>query len=316
MRSRRWVSAVALVMAALTMSAQSPLPRNRPQANAEGGTIAWQTTFDASKCAERWQCDGTDPAGCGAPSYSLRKPWDNAALCGGDGAITAHGMFFSPGHRRGGEIRAYANMTNGGGGYGYRHWVGDGFDRQSGGVKIDLTQIGLAAYTEIWARGYFRYSAGFVWTPGPGPGFTKEIYGLNGTANPYVVGFKYGNQVQFWVNGGCRTDACNGTSHGWTDTMGGAVGDGLWHCLEWHIKQGTTTRNGVREVKIDGKMVLQDRASNTGTTGTWNGFVIGSNQNDPFNDRADDGLINGSQEGYRDYDDFAVSYTGWIGCPY
>ena len=150
MRSRRWVGVVALVSAALTMSAQSPRPRIRPQANAGGGTIAWQTTFDASKCTERWQCDGTNPAGCGAPSFSLRQPWDNATLCGGDAAITAHGMFFSPGHRRGGEIRAYANMTNGGGGYGYRHWVGDGFDRQSGGIKIDVGRVYLGSDMRIF----------------------------------------------------------------------------------------------------------------------------------------------------------------------
>ena len=246
-----------------------------PGAQTQSGVV-WQTTFNCGDWNQAMGLADTD-------------------VCGASDGIRGHGAWATAGHPSGDEITTAANYAGGGGSHGFRHWRGDGFDNNGGGIKIGLP----AGYAELYIRFYMRYQAGFKWSGG-NPDFTKELYALGNTAPDWTFGFHGGNGIWGWTNGG---SADTGTL-GWSSIMNGPASDGNWHCYEYHIKRGTTTSNGVKEYWVDNTRGLSMTNVDSGTTGTWNSFVIGSNQNAPLN----------GTEMYTDYDDFAVATSGRVGC--
>jgi hypothetical protein len=91
------------------------------------------------------------------------------------------------------------------------------------------------------------------------------------------------------------------SSKSWVSTMGGPTGDGQWHCYEWHIQHGPNARI---EIWVDDVQVLD--ATTNMPPGSTSFMAVGGNQN----------LVTGAGETswYTDYDDFAFSTSGRIGC--
>jgi hypothetical protein len=98
------------------------------------------------------------------------------------------------------------------------------------------------------------------------------------------------------------------SSIGWNIFCGGgSTSDGSWHSIELHIKSETgNTSDGILQWWVDSVLrgnfndVKHGLASGGRTIG---GFLIGSNAKYPANGRCM----------YVDYDDIAVSNTGYIG---
>ncbi|HSL21161.1 MAG TPA: hypothetical protein VK886_06465 [Vicinamibacterales bacterium] len=240
-------------------------------------TILWQTTFN---CAEWTQSMGLS----------------EAIVCLPADGLAGWGAWTTPGHPKGSEITLAANYPGGAGGRGFRLWRGDGFDVNSGAIAVILP----AATSELWIRFYLRYEAGFSWNPAGSPGFTKETYFLGNSARDFTFGFVSSDRMWIWVNNGSTDYA----SVGWNTIMGGTRSDGQFHCYEYHVKRGTTTSNGVKEIWVDGVQRLSTATADLGTTGSWREFALGENANQPANGR----------DMFVDYDDVAVSTTGRIGC--
>ena len=186
-------------------------------------------------------------------------------------------------------IIAAANYPGGGGGKGFRHWRGDGTNNNGGGLTITLPSV----VTEMWVRFYMRYSLGFAWAHGR-PHYSKD-HNWRGPG-----GFAFGIQ-----GGGGRWGLTQAKSYPstrtWAETMGGNTGDGQWHAYEYHVKQNGA--NSTIEIWVDGVQYLNETAADLGSTG-WQTLLLGSNQN----------LVTGcSPDCYTDYDDIAISTTGYIG---
>ncbi|MEA1925078.1 MAG: hypothetical protein U9M95_04340 [Candidatus Altiarchaeota archaeon] len=240
--------------------------------------LPWSTTYD---CNEWTQSDGLYNVNC-------------------DG-LAGHGGWTCSGNEE--QITSAANYPGGDGGKGQRHWVGDGSNQCSGGLGVRFNSV----QSELWIRWYTRYEAGFQWNPLQ---YDKIIYiftehsSTNG--NKAVIPAWYGSnsfdlEIQ-GVQGGLHYSSIG---HGWTDTMGGSTSDGQFHCYEVHIKMDTDGSNGICEAWIDGQQIISfnncDLGTQTGSGWTW--FTIGSNQYSPNNGRCM----------AVDYDDVAVSNTGYIG---
>lgn len=196
------------------------------------------------------------------------------------------------------QIISDANMAAGEGGKGQRHWEGDGNNNNSGGTYLVFN----SAQSEIWIRWYMRYQSGFAWSSLV---YDKLLY-LH-TANSYHIpewvgldGFSLGSQAK---SSGGTTHYCTCSNCGWTTIMGGATSDGLWHCYEIHLKMDTDGTDGVGEMWIDENLIISKTDVDFGTSAGWINFLIGSNQLDPNNGGCE----------YVDFDDMAVSATGYIG---
>jgi hypothetical protein len=88
-------------------------------------------------------------------------------------------------------------------------------------------------------------------------------------------------------------------SPGWVSTMGSPLADGRWHSYEFHAKTSSPT---VAESWIDGR--LSHRHANVNFGGVpVSYFIVGSNQC----------CVSVQPDMYTDYDDFAISFTGYIG---
>ncbi len=257
-----------------------------PQASS-AQVLIFQTTFDDTNCptrrapGEHWrqsdyfaQAPGVEPCAAGDGI----RPW---------GAWTANGFED--------RIIAEANNPNGGGGKGFRHYRGDGSNSNGGGLSIGWA----AGVPELWGRFYMRYQLGFAWSLSGQPIYTKDMYMNVGSPSAWVFGVQ---------GGGGRWGIFNGktgipSSLSWSATMGGAVGDGLWHCYEFHIQHGAGARI---EIWVDNVQVL-----NTTTDmppGSTDYFALGENQASPTGA--------GATPWYTDYDDLAFSTSGRIGCTY
>jgi hypothetical protein len=81
--------------------------------------------------------------------------------------------------------------------------------------------------------------------------------------------------------------------------MGSAVADGRWHAYEVHVK---TTSPTLAESWIDGRLAHRDTNVDFGGEPITY-FVVGSNQC----------CVVVQPDMYTDYDDVAISYTGYIG---
>jgi len=245
-----------------------------PQTTRAQVPLVFQTTFADALCPEWRTSDGTS----------------DAAVCQvGDGMAGWQDHATPNGNRD--QITAAANNPNGLGGKGFRHWRGDGTNVNGGAMRITLPSF----YSELWVRYYTRWSLGFSWKD-DSIHYAKEHY----WNNDHVFGFEPSSSNKW----GLETQGTGGwgSSHTWIATMGGTKGDGLWHCVEYHVKQNGT--NGLLEVWVDGVQYLSTTA-NLGSE-PYSSFTLGSNQNNIVGA--------GANDYYTDYDDLAISSTGRIGC--
>jgi len=176
-------------------------------------------------------------------------------------------------------------------GRGVRHWREPGTNSGGGGVRITFP-----ATTQIWMRFYMRYSAGFSWQNGQ-PHYTKDINWNVGAYNYKITGFSNGYFYLHNVNDSTN----NYSSDTWSMINGGNVGDGKFHSYETYIKMDTNGSNGELKLWRDGSLVKTRTGINFGG-GTLSHFLLGSNQSYVT-----------STGSYTDYDDVAISYTGYIG---
>lgn len=218
------------------------------------------------------------------PDWNQTMGLGDANVCSKGDGISGYGGWKSR-NGRADEITAAANYPGGGGGKGFRHWASDGQNAGGGGLGITLP----SPVTKLWLRMYMRYQAGFSWLHGR-PHYIKDHY-WRGHNQP-IFGY-YGG----W---GFHASGDHGSSLTWEQSQGGTVGSGQWNCYEYHIDQNT----GTLEFWFNGKKYMSKTGLNLGTPGL-QFFALGDNQN------AVAGA--GSSDFYRDYDDIAISTTGYIG---
>ena len=218
----------------------------------------------------------------------------------GDGINWQGDWFAQPGNVQD-EISAAANMSAGGGGKGFRHAVGDGASNNGGGIILSWTPV-----AELWMRFYVRYPVGFAFDSADL--YSKLVYfnQENPTNNPHFYwGYHGGATGGYAQNDGVAQTASS--PYTWNGIMGGTTGDGLWHSYEIHVKMNTGTNdNGVWEWWIDGNLaysVSNIKFSSNAAGITWSGCALGENADAPANG----GVV------YVDFDDIAVSATGYIG---
>lgn len=207
---------------------------------------------------------------------------------GGGWTCTQGGTYYE-------QITAAANNPNGGGGKGQRHWVGDGSNNQSGGTALYFDK----PQKELWIRWYLRYQPGFKWSYIV---YNKLLYIHTDAFSVDAVPEWYNaDDFSIAAQGGSGHNVCNHC--GWNTLMGGPTSDGKWHALEVHIKMDTNGSNGVAEAWMDGIQKLSVTNVNFGTQPGWSWMQFPSNQSSPSNG----GCF------YLDYDDLAISNTGYIG---
>lgn len=241
--------------------------------------VIWETTF--GNCSEWNQTQGLN---------------DNQVCGNGDG-ISGYGNWTTS-NGTVDQITAAANNPAGPGGRGFRHWRGAGVNNNGGGLRIVLP----AQQSEIWVRWYMRYQSGFAWSSAGQPNYTKDLY-FNVTNSNYpvfTVGF---HDTSLFGVAQVQPTGRNlyGGPPGWLAANGGSAGDGAWHAYETHVKMGTS--NGIAESWVDGVRTHNQTNVNWGSSGGWEYFVVGSNQS----------LVASGVDRYTDYDDFAISTSGYIG---
>ena len=99
----------------------------------------WETTFDYAECIQR-------PTGGETDCATVRN--DGITWNWGGNIISGNYV----------QVASAANYP-GGSGNGFRAWVGDGQNLQSGGVRVSFP----SPQTELWIRWYMRYQDGFQW---------------------------------------------------------------------------------------------------------------------------------------------------------
>lgn len=210
------------------------------------------------------------------------------------------------------QITVSANNPNGGGGKGARHWRCDGKDAGTGNMIKTFT---TSAYPEIWIRWYMRHQQGFQWAGGA-PYYEKWLYIRNGyssyiasiyNSNTYAVvsGYTSGGKIN---NGPVGRDISSLSTASWSSINAGGIGDGNFHAYETHLKTDTNGQDGIAETWVDGVKVLSATNLDYNTLNSvnpvgWSYFLLNSNASSPSNGRCM----------YVDYDDYAVSTTGYIG---
>ena len=234
-----------------------------------GIDLPWSTTYNCSdwtKFTESINCDGVQKA-------------QNIAISG---------------HYE--EITGAANNPNGAGGKGQRHYVGDGTNSMSGGTSVFFNK----PQPELWIRWYMRYKEGFKWNSLI---YDKWIYLLHGNSPNFELSaipeFEYNNTRIYAV----KTGQSYRGGGGWTETMGGSVSDGKFHCYEVHVRVDTNGSNGIAEIWVDGKKEVSNSNASFGRHAGWTFMNIGHNQKAPSN----------GGFSYVDFDDVAISSTGYIG---
>jgi len=243
-------------------------------------TLPWSTTFN---CPAWTQSDGlgTTQVNC-------------------DGLSGWGGWTCNPGAKEE-QITAIANNpnnTSGVGSKGQRQWDGDGKNINSGSLSLTFAQ----PPTEFWIRFYMKYPLGYQWNPLQ---YVKILYFDSGQPGEFALGWYGPDDFQHRPYSDARQVLhCSSPNCGWTTTMGGSVGDGQWHYYETHLKADTDGTNGISEQWIDGKKIMSFTDVNFGLSGAgWTYIILGSNQHSPNNG----GCV------AVDFDDFAISTTGYIG---
>ena len=250
--------------------------------------LIFNTTFPSNNCPEWNQTIGLS---------------DSQVCVSGDGITGNGGWTTSAGSVD--QITSPANNQTGGGGRGFRHWVGDGYNNGGGGIVVSWP-----GSPEIWLRYYIRFESGFTWG---GPTNMKTIYCNRGQPGTFYFGLldSSGGKIAGHVevdptNSGNKIS--NLTWQQWQS--GSSVGDGLFHSLEVHAKMNTTgtLNDGVWEFWLDGTQIYSNSSIHfANTTGaTFSNCAVGENHNNPQN----------GADAYVDFDDLAISTTGYIGPTY
>jgi hypothetical protein len=248
----------------------------------------------------------TVEAGGGWNAEHLQK----VATCGGLGFYNlGGGQPYQTGIGNGGDnladgtsascdaVTTGGNFGGGAGGRGFKHWVNDGFDANSGAFNIDLP----SAQTEIWISYYIAWQPGFTWSAG-NPQFIKDWY--------FDQGHNPANAIGYTSNGGFGTTqffpVSRNISNNYTwQTVYGTTSDGKFHCFEHHLKTDTNGSNGIFETWVDGVAAVSVSDVNYGGASFQFGQMM-VNQNNPANG----GIA------WEKIDDIGVGNLGRIRCPY
>jgi hypothetical protein len=270
-----------------------------PQTSSAQAPLIFGTTFDHVNCPDT---HGRTGVNWEISDYFQDFQTNNQPCNGTQGIGPNLNIYASPGgpNQATGDdsILTAANNPGGGGGKGFRHWVGDGLNNNGGGIGIQWPST-----AEMWFRYYVRFQAGFAWIQPNTIINMKMIYVQQSQSN----GFYFGLHDQFIgavING---TQLLHSKVR-WSDWMGGLVGDGQWHCLEMHVKMNSPAgaSNGIFEFWLNDVLIFSNTALQISNTGgqQYSEAQVGSNQNQPANGGARS----------VDYDDIAVSNTGRITC--
>lgn len=235
---------------------------------------------------------------CGA-EWDQTKGLTENVVCDPDDRIAGFGGW-STGNGKVDEITPDANFPGGETeSMGFRHWRGGankvnkmGRNSNGGGIRIEIPE----KPKEVWIRYYSRFEKGFCWQY---INYTKELYvnvGLTGDNLVFTTAFSSDDAF------GAGVVYPNGISHsggpGWRSLMKGKCSDGSWHFFEVHVNVDT----GTLETWADGKLTRKQTKLRLGSAGIgW--FLVGSNQC----------CVAEQPDMYTDYDDFAISTTGYIG---
>lgn len=199
-----------------------------------------------------------------------------------------------------GTISADAAM--GGTGKGIRTWHSGTNIPDGGSFAVLLNEN----QEETWFRFYIRFPLGMTYS-------SLEDYKLVWVTDiqndaPVILGLQdsgiCSNSTRYWIQNGSSQVVCGTTNKGWGWMMGGGTGDGRWHLVEGHLKRHTTSSpfNGVAEIKIDGEFVLE--SSN---------IDFGNNNLTSYRFDINTKIISSSGCQPIDFDNLAISNTGWIG---
>jgi hypothetical protein len=234
--------------------------------------IPFSSTFN---CPEATQPFGTPITGC--------QGWQ-----GYNNEITSNGSRA--------RISVLDNNPNGGGGRGFGQAVGDGSNNNSGGIVLTFP-----AQSEMWVRWYMKYPLGFSWVDG-NPHHSKilRFRGNQGDYTDLILNFRtYPGANLSFDDYGSNWYGLGGEC-GWRCIMGGALGDGVWHSYEVHIKAGNP---GIVEAWVDGNRVFSHTNYPVTAPAGFNIMTIQDNQ----------GYADNGEDVYISFDDFAISNTGYIG---
>lgn len=236
------------------------------------------------------------------PAWTQSDGLSDAVCSGAVDGVTGNGSWTaSPGAVED-QFTSAANMAAGGGGLGFRHWLGDGLNNVGGGIVINFT-----ASAEVWIRYYIRYASGFTWGSRTA---NKSIYVNRGQGGTFYFG-PYDGVIGAHVEVD-STDEGHGagnrySSTTWATWQGGSTGDGLWHCLEVHAKMNSAgaTSDGELHYWLDGTQIYaRTNVHFSDSNGsTFSDMAVGENADSP---------LNGAPTAV-DYDDIAVSNSGYIG---
>jgi hypothetical protein len=213
-------------------------------------------------------------------------------------------------------ISSASNNPAGEGYKGQRHYMGDGTNENGGGTDITLN----SPQNEIWFRFYMKYSSGFAWDAGEtNPlSYDKIIYIDVSGSYSVIFEFRLWSRTTIWTeaSGGLNYDCNTGREEclnenfaNFVSVNGGYTGDGQWHMYEIYLNNQTDTA----KVWIDETLIYHRTDIDFEGAGTHPGFqhfVIGSNQGYPDNCTGDGQCCSGA---YADFDDIAISNTGYIG---
>ena len=197
------------------------------------------------------------------------------------------------------QITSAANFSDGAGGRGQRHWIGDGTNVASGVVSYSF----LAPQQEIYVRWYVRFQTGLALAQSGGS--HKFMY-FNGT---FCQGHASGCYLLMQPSNTLLVVA--GTPYqtsgwGWNDLHGGKnSADGQWHCMEAHLKTNSAG-TGVVQWWVDGALRLdKNNVDYRAPYGGFGGFTLPSNG--VF-------VTVGGNDMYEDIDDVSISTTARMGC--
>ena len=228
-----------------------------------GINLPWSTTFD---CPE-WN-QYSDPLNC-------------------DGLTKAGAWTTSDGHYE--QITAAANHPGGADGKGQRHWLGDGTNNNSGGIRIYFN----TPQTNFWMRWYARWESGF----GSFDQFKMlYIYSPSGTGAVFQPGYGQLSGIRFWTS--VENSKCDNCGYSALFYPNGQS-DGSWQLFEIHIN----LTNGTTQAWVNENLVINETNVDWGSLTSVSSILIGSNCKD---------ITNGKSM-YVDYDDIAISNTGYIG---
>lgn len=249
-------------------------------------TFPWSQSFDCAEYTPTAYNSWTPPTGCTD--------------------INAHNYISLSGYQT--TITSSANHTPSGGN-GLRFWDGAGFNSETTVLSVDFD----SPQKEVWFRWYQRYESGYSWAD---QAYNKLLYihaGASSTGT-YIGGFSIGggseihNQAVLWIMDSAYRYVNSSSTYNWNHVFGSNDGtsDGRWVYIELHMLMDTDTTDGEGHIYIDGVLAGSDTSVNwsSGNATLQNGFVhlaFDANQNSP------DGTY------YVDYDDLAVSTTGYIG---